>query len=239
MAEARARATQVLAIAERAVADSGASPTMGSRKDADTWMATARANQQRLDGKADPATWARVAALWSEIGDPYQQARALWREAEATLALLEGRTGRRSSIAPLQAAHRAATALGAGPLVREIEDLAERALVRLDPRAPLVSVSARPPHDPVDGVPGGIASVLVPYDGPSSTNAFGLSPRERDVLRLIVSGRTNREIGDRLFISQKTVGVHVGNILSKLAVSGRVEAATVAIRLGLVEIRRE
>ena len=53
------------------------------------------------------------------------------------------------------------------------------------------------------------------------------------MLALIAQGRTNREIGDRLFISQKTVGVHVGNILAKLGVSGRVEAASVAIRLGL------
>ena len=54
------------------------------------------------------------------------------------------------------------------------------------------------------------------------------------MLALIVQGRTNREIGERLFISQKTVGVHVGNILSKLGVSGRVEAAMVAVRLELV-----
>jgi len=46
---------------------------------------------------------------------------------------------------------------------------------------------------------------------------------------------TNREIGERLYISEKTVGVHVGNILAKLGVSGRVEAATVALRLGLVD----
>jgi DNA-binding NarL/FixJ family response regulator len=68
--------------------------------------------------------------------------------------------------------------------------------------------------------------------------AFGLSNREREVLGLIVLGRTNREIGERLFISQKTVGVHVGNILSKLGVSGRVEAAMVAVRLDLVAHRR-
>ena len=67
----------------------------------------------------------------------------------------------------------------------------------------------------------------------AAPDSFGLSAREREVLALVAQGRTNREIGERLFISQKTVGVHVGNILSKLAVSGRVEAATVAIRLGL------
>ena len=64
-------------------------------------------------------------------------------------------------------------------------------------------------------------------------DSFGLSPRERDVLALIARGRTNREIGTELFISERTVGVHVGRVLAKLAVSGRVEAAAVAIRLGL------
>ena len=54
-------------------------------------------------------------------------------------------------------------------------------------------------------------------------------------LALMARGLTNREIGERLFISQKTVGVHVGNVLAKMRVSGRVEAATVALRLGLVE----
>ena len=74
------------------------------------------------------------------------------------------------------------------------------------------------------------ASAVVPsIDG----DTFGLSRREREVLALVSQGRTNREIGEHLFISQKTVDVHVGNILSKLDVSGRVEAAAVAIRLGL------
>ncbi|HXH05812.1 MAG TPA: response regulator transcription factor [Vicinamibacterales bacterium] len=81
----------------------------------------------------------------------------------------------------------------------------------------------------------GIAAAFAPEDGAKRPKeAFGLSRREREVLALIAEGRTNREIGERLFISQKTVGVHVGNILAKLGASGRVEAAMVAIRLELV-----
>ncbi len=82
----------------------------------------------------------------------------------------------------------------------------------------------------------GIAAAFAPDEGSKGPKeAFGLSKREREVLALIAEGRTNREIGERLFISQKTVGVHVGNILAKLGVSGRVEAAAVSIRLGLAE----
>jgi DNA-binding NarL/FixJ family response regulator len=54
------------------------------------------------------------------------------------------------------------------------------------------------------------------------------------VLAIVAEGRTNREIAERLFISERTVAVHVRNILAKLGVSGRVEATSVAIRLGLV-----
>ncbi len=81
----------------------------------------------------------------------------------------------------------------------------------------------------------GLASAFVGPAEPPPGDTFGLSRREREVLVQLAQGRTNREIGERLFISQKTVGVHVGNILAKLGVSGRVEAAAVAIRLGLTE----
>jgi len=62
---------------------------------------------------------------------------------------------------------------------------------------------------------------------------FGLTEREREVLSLLAAGRSNPEIGRALFISTKTVSVHVSNILAKLGVSGRVEAAAVAHRLGV------
>ena len=62
---------------------------------------------------------------------------------------------------------------------------------------------------------------------------FGLTDREREVLKLVAAGRSNPEIAKALFISAKTASVHVSNILAKLGVSGRVEAAAVAHRLGI------
>ena len=64
---------------------------------------------------------------------------------------------------------------------------------------------------------------------------LGLTAREREVLALLALGRTNRQIADELFISVNTAGVHVSNILGKLGVTGRGEAAALAYRLGLVE----
>ena len=62
---------------------------------------------------------------------------------------------------------------------------------------------------------------------------YGLTKREVAVLRLIGEGLSNRQIGQRLFISTGTAAVHVSNILRKLGVTGRVQAATIAHELGL------
>ena len=62
---------------------------------------------------------------------------------------------------------------------------------------------------------------------------LGLTERELTVLSLVAEGHTNREIGETLFISEKTASVHVSRILAKLGVRSRVEAATSAHRLGL------
>jgi DNA-binding CsgD family transcriptional regulator len=151
---------------------------------------------------------------------------------------------------PLLEAVQTALSLGAKPLLRELRELAGRARIALPPEVDtlladgLMTEVAVPPA--ADGG-GGLGDRMngrsdlvrtIAGDQPSPgrrTDTFGLSGREREVLALVAQGRTNREIGERLFISQKTVGVHVGNILAKLEVSGRVEAAAVAIRLGLTE----
>jgi DNA-binding CsgD family transcriptional regulator len=105
---------------------------------------------------------------------------------------------------------RAAAAAGHAPLLGGIRALADRA------RIPLATV---------------------PTDAPPSTVAatpYGLTERELLVLRLLVAGRSNGEIGAELFISRKTASVHVSNILRRLGVSTRVQAATLAERAGLV-----
>lgn len=62
-----------------------------------------------------------------------------------------------------------------------------------------------------------------------------LSRREREVLALVARGLTNREIAGRLYVSEHTVRNHVANILNKLGLSGRVEAATYAVREGIAD----
>jgi DNA-binding CsgD family transcriptional regulator/tetratricopeptide (TPR) repeat protein len=73
-------------------------------------------------------------------------------------------------------------------------------------------------------------------DEPSTRAArHGLTRREVEVLKLVCEGRSNREIGGRLFISERTAGTHVQNILDKLDVSTRAAAAAYAVESGLVE----
>ena len=75
--------------------------------------------------------------------------------------------------------------------------------------------------------------VLDDAQTPGGASPVGLTPREHEVLTLIVAGLSNTEIGDRLFISTRTAQTHVTNILGKLCVSTRTEAAAKAVRDGL------
>jgi DNA-binding CsgD family transcriptional regulator len=258
LAAAREKARDIQRAAEAIVKQHGVDPAMGSRRLADAWLATGRAHRRRVDGNDDPSAWTGVGNAWTRLRIPYETARARWREAEAILGSGAGRAGRADARKPLLEATEIGLSLGAMPLLRELNELAGRALISLPPEVAarlsgpeeqprqLVGVMASSAGVQVGaaavaaGMPGADATDLVrelagPTETPTRGDTFGLSGREREVLVQIARGRTNREIGERLFISQKTVGVHVGNILAKLGVSGRVEAAAVAIRLGLTE----
>ena len=67
----------------------------------------------------------------------------------------------------------------------------------------------------------------------SGDHPYSLTPREVEVLALVVAGRTNREIAGRLYVSHRTATTHVTNILAKLGVSTRTEATALALRQGL------
>ena len=74
------------------------------------------------------------------------------------------------------------------------------------------------------------AAEAEPEPGPA-----GLTARELEVLALVARGLTNRNVGEALFVTEKTASAHVSSILAKLSVRSRVEAAAAAHRLGLVE----
>jgi DNA-binding CsgD family transcriptional regulator len=174
---------------------------------------TAAAEEERARGPASPETWAALAARWEGFGMPFQAAYARWRQAEATLAA----GGSRGDVpAVLAAAHATAAGLGADPLRRELEALARRARITLED-----AEAAGPAAESSAGEP-------------TAAERVGLTSRELDVLRVMAAGSTNREIGETLFISQKTVSVHVSRILAKLGARSRVEAAGLAHSLGLL-----
>ncbi|UUU28223.1 helix-turn-helix transcriptional regulator [Streptomyces sp. DSM 40750] len=168
-----------------------------------------RAELQRAEGISAPDTWSDVVTAFEPLERPYDLARVRHRLAEALLADGADDEARDRATELLRLAAAVADHLGARPLADEVALLARRARLTLR-RAPEPALT---PADPVA--------------------ALGLTGREHDVLRLVAAGRTNRQIAEELFISPKTASVHVSNILAKLGVSGRGEAAAVAHRLGL------
>ena len=129
-----------------------------------------------------------------------------------------GRGETAAAAEPLREGYAVAARIGARLLVAGMAGLGRRLRLDLEPpsrrraagAARCRSTRSRPPADP-----------------------FGLTAREREVLALVAEGYTNRRIADELFISDSTAGVHVSNILGKLGVESRTEAATIAVRLGL------
>jgi DNA-binding CsgD family transcriptional regulator/tetratricopeptide (TPR) repeat protein len=168
--------------------------------------ATWDAERTRVAGFSDPGAWASAAKAWQDLGCPHRAGYAWWRQAQAQLD-----AGRSAAAAGTALRTAAAAADGHAPLLAEIRTLAERARIPLQPP---VAAATGPPRE--------------------EHLSYRLTGRELAVLRLLAAGRTNAQIGAELYISPKTAGVHVSNILRKLGVSGRVQAAAVAERAGLL-----
>ncbi len=167
-------------------------------------VATGEAERARLDGRSEPERWAEAARRWDGLGFPAPAGYCRWRQAAAELS-----AGRRAQALPLwRAAWQGAADLGANGQREAIEEDAARAAV------PLAGEGEAPAD--VAAVP------------------FGLTARELEVLALVAAGRTNRQIGERLFISEKTASVHVSRILAKLGARSRAQAAAMAATVGLV-----
>jgi len=181
-----------------------------ARANALTWTA----EKGRLQDGGDHAAWAATVAAWDALDRPHRTAYARWRQAEALLATPHNR-GTATDV--IRAA--AAQAIQHVPLNAAIHDLARRArIVLTEPTQARGEEAPAPPALPV-----------------TPASLIGLTDRELAVLRLLGSGKTNAEIGRDLFISPKTASVHVTNILRKLHVTSRVQAATVAERAGLLD----
>ena len=177
----------------------------------DAWAATFAAESARADGRRRSAGlvgWDAAASAWAALAQPQQEAYALLRAASAASAA----GNREGAAARLGRAADLAGRLGARPLLEQIGSLARRARVELPALA---------------GQRGNA--------GPGGAVPFGLTERELEVLRLVAAGRGNRDIAAELFISPKTASVHVSNILGKLGVSSRGEAAATAYRQHLLD----
>ena len=179
----------------------------------DGWLpcfaATAEAELSRLEGRSDPKLWATAARHWEQLQVVRMCVYTRFRQTEALLAA----RAPRSRVEPvLQVAHRTAVTLGNRPLQKELELLAQRGRLRLAEQIDTIPTSDEPP---------------------SPAASLGLTRREADVLTLLAAGRTNRQIGQRLYITEKTASVHVSRILAKLGVASRGEAAAIAHRLGV------
>jgi DNA-binding CsgD family transcriptional regulator/tetratricopeptide (TPR) repeat protein len=145
-----------------------------------------------------------AAAAAFGYGAVYEQ--AICRRHEAA-ALLGGNADAARARAVLESAHAVATRLGALPLRDAVRDLAHRARLELAGAEPVAP--ARAVADP-------------------------LTDRERDVLERVALGRTNRQVGEELYISEKTVSVHLSRVMAKLGASRRAEAVAIAYDRGLL-----
>jgi len=192
----RARA----ALAEAQLSPGSRYASAGSETQA--WAHRITAEQLRLRWLAgcEPPTLEEMTTAWqasveamAQYGHVYETARSRARLAAVRHAAGDSKGAGEAA----EAARRFAQAVGAAPLLAELDALAS-------------------PPSRAAGIP-------------------DLTARELDVLRLVALGRSNGQIGSALFISTKTVSVHVSNILAKLGAASRGEASAIARQRGLID----
>ncbi|MEU4339283.1 AAA family ATPase [Micromonospora lupini] len=168
--------------------------------------AVLRAEVQRAEGSDDAERWATAVAAFEHLNRPFELAVALHGEGRA---LFPSQRQRDRAIDRLTRAFKIAHSLGAADLLADINALTTTPGAATEP---------------------GRASAAEPAN--DALASFGLTPRETEVLQLVVRGYSNRRISDELYISQKTTSAHVSSILFKLRASSRTEAAAIAHRHG-------
>jgi DNA-binding CsgD family transcriptional regulator len=172
----------------------------------------AAAWRARVEAEAARLSGRVAPELWRAAVDGFAYGH-VFEQARSRFRLAEALLAtddREGAAAELRAAGEAAVRLGAAPLQAAVVALARRGRLPLDlPGARRV-------------VEGGAV----------------FTPRETEVLRLLAQGRTNRQVGAELFISEKTASVHVSNILAKLGAGGRTEAVAIAAARGLLPAPR-
>jgi DNA-binding CsgD family transcriptional regulator len=175
------------------------------------WLARAEAEWSRLLGENDDTVWRATVAAF-DYGYRYEVARSRWRLAEVLITrAANGQGSSRDGADSADAAEEAAE------LLRSAHQDAQA--LGAAPLAEAVAALAR--RAKITGV-GRTSSVTL------------LTTREQEVLGLLARGRTNRQLGKELFISEKTASVHVSNILAKLEAGSRGEAVAIARQRGLI-----
>jgi ATP/maltotriose-dependent transcriptional regulator MalT len=226
----------------------------GGQREVAAFGVLVAAERAREDGSDSRATWRAAAEAWHAAGQPYREAYARLREAEAAV-----RAGRRDQAARALAACEAlARPLPAEPMLAMARELARRGrLTRQAAPGPATEAAEAAGRQAVAreatgqaatgraaagreaagrAAAGREAAGREPAVSAAVGNAqFDLTSRELEVLGLLARGDSNRQIGRALFISERTVAVHVSRILDKLGVRNRTEAATAGARLGLTQ----